>query len=389
MKYDMLVVGCGFAGTVLSYLSAARLNKKVLVLERRGHIAGNMYEERDEETGILVQKYGPHIFVSDQQRVYDFVTELGEWVPYTLRGRADIDGTLTPVPFNFQTVDAFFPDEEALEIKTRLVSYYRYAPYATIIELMECPDPVVQKYTRFLLEKDYRPYIMKQWGLRPDELDLNVISRVPVRLTYSDQYFDKRYQMQPRDGYTAFFKKLLDHPNIEVRLNTDALDQLKIDWETGEARYEGEKLNVPLVYTGALDELMKFQFGKLPYRSRVFEYKKLDGPSYQETAVVVHPTAPGYIRTTEFSKLMPNAGRREKTIVAVEYPVDYDPDNGREAYYPTLTEESKAMYRRYLEKTRKVTNFYPCGRLAEFRYYNMDDVIDRALSVYEEIWRDC
>lgn len=382
-QFDYLIVGSGFAGSVFAYL-AANEGKRSLILEKRSHIAGNMYDAVDEETGIMVQHYGPHSFHTVDEEIYKFVCSIGDWEPYTLRARVEIDGKLTPSPFNFSTVDQYFEPEKAMEIKSHLVNAYNYAPKTTIVKLLKHEDPVIQEYAHFLFEKDYKPYTSKQWGIAPEELDISVLERVPVRLTYDDKYFDDRYQMMPKGGFTHFFEKMLDKPQITVVTEVDANDHLGFDEITGNVFFDGKKLSVPVIYTGALDELFDHKFGVLPYRSLSFDYRVFDTPSYGETSGIAYPLAEGYTRTTEYSKLPYQYGKK-KTIVAFEYPEVYGSEKGKEPYYPILTEDSMELYSKYKEYAACFNNLYPCGRLADFKYYNMDNVIKRAIETYEKI----
>ena len=383
--YDILIVGCGFVGSAAAYL-AAKGGKRVLVLERRTHIAGNMYDETDPETGILVQRYGPHSFHTDSERAYDFVTSAGEWYPFTLTARVEMLGKSVPSPFNFTTIETFFEPRKAHAIKKRIIDVYRYAAKTTIVDLLKSDDSLIKEYADFLFENDYRPYTIKQWSIKPEELDISVLSRVPVRFDYIDRYFDDRYQMMPEGGFTVFFEKLLASPLIDVELGCDALLHLAVDKATGHMIFDGEKINIPVVYTGAADELFGCCYGKLSYRSLWFEYRTYDTDSFQDAPGVAHPAAEGYTRITEFTKLPPQDGRG-KTIAAYEYPEAYGSEKGKEPYYPVLTAESKKMYERYEGLAKTVENLYLGGRLADFKYYNMDQAVLRALDIYEEISR--
>lgn len=381
--YDLIVVGSGFVGSVTAYL-AAKEGRRVLLLERRDHIGGNMYDYVDSETGICVQKYGPHSFHTNDDCIYDFVTSIWQWYPFTLTARVEMQGRFTPSPFNFSTIEEYFPSEKAREIQKNIAEEFRYAPKATILELLSSTNQVVREYANFLFENDYRPYTAKQWGIAPENLDISVLSRVPVRFDYIDRYFDDRYQMMPEKGFTAMFEKLLEDPLIDVRLKEDALNHFKADAEQGILLYENVILDIPVVYTGAVDELFRGKYGRLPYRSLQFELKSLETESFQPTPGVAYPLAEGYTRVTEYTKLPPQNGNG-KTIIAYEFPIDYAPDKDLEPYYPVLTAQSREIYKCYTEDVKKIHNLYPCGRLADFKYYNMDQAILRALEVYGEI----
>jgi len=381
--YDLIVVGCGFSGSIVAYLAAKHRKKKVLILEQRQHIAGNMYDKRDSETGILVQQYGPHSLHTDKKEIYDLLCEIGEWEPYTLRVRVEIQGKMTPSPFNFQTVDMYFEPPKAMQIKKHLADTFDYAPKVTILEMLNSTDDVVREYANFLYENDYRPYTAKQWNIAPEKLDPLVLKRVPVRLTYTDAYFDDRYQMLPRSGFTDFFQKMLSDPQIEIRTGIDARDHISLD-TAGNLLYDGVSLSVPVVYTGALDEFFHYCYGKLPYRSLHFEYETRAAQSYQETASSVYPMASGFTRITEFTKI-PCQDGHGKTIIAHEYPEVYGTALGKLPYYPILTERSQNTFGQYRCKAEQYNLFFPCGRLADFRYYNMDDAIEHAAAVYHRL----
>ena len=381
MKYDIIIAGCGFAGTTIAYL-AARDGKNVLLSEKRDHIAGNMYDYVDN-AGILVQKYGPHSLHTDNEEVYRFLTSIGKWNTHILQARVMIDGQYTPSPFNFKTIDQFFQEEEAAKIKEHLLTYYHGEKKTTIVEMLECADPVIREYAKFLFEKDYRPYTAKQWGIKPETLDISVLKRVPVRLDYTDGYFDDKYQLMPEKGFTAFFEKMLESERIEIRLDTDVLKLISVK-NDNVIEWEGRSLKIPFVYTGPLDELFGLRFGRLPYRSLWFDWQTHNLDSYQETSGVAYPMAEGYTRITEYKKL-PIQDVPGRTTIAVEYPAVYGSEKGKEPYYPVLTAESKTMYQKYLHCTMRTERLYLCGRLAEFKYYNMDQVIARAMDVYRSI----
>jgi UDP-galactopyranose mutase len=388
MNYDLIIVGSGFSGATIAY-QGAKCGKRVLILEKRNHIAGNMYDFYNQD-GILVQKYGPHSFHTNRQDVYEFITSIGDWEDYTLRARVVIDGTTTPSPFNFHTIDTFYPKEDAEVLKQTLQSEYPEAKTVSIVDMLHSENEVIRQYALFLFEKDYRPYTAKQWGIAPEELDISVLKRVPVRLSYVDRYFDDRWQLLPQEGYTSFFQQMLSHPNIEIRLNCNAVDHITLDMENRQVLFDKKPINIPIVYTGPLDELMHHKYGVLPYRSLRFEFKTLPQKSYQETAGVAHPMEKEFTRITEYTKL-PYQDVGEKTTIAIEYPMAYGETPELEPYYPILTKASQQMYQQYAEDARKIANLYLCGRLANFRYFNMDDAIAAGLEVYQELekgWKE-
>ncbi|MCI1965464.1 MAG: UDP-galactopyranose mutase [Oscillospiraceae bacterium] len=381
MNYDLIIVGCGLTGSTIAYLAANRKNLHVLLIEKRSHVGGNLYDETDPDTKIVVQKYGPHSFHTDKKAVYRLMCEVGGWEPYTLRARVRIKGRLTPSPFNFKTIDTYYSADRAKQIKKHLVDEFDYAPKVTILQMLNSTDPVIKEYAQFLFENDYKPYTAKQWGISPEGLDPIVLKRVPVRLSYTDAYFDDRYQMMPEGGFTSFFRKMLKNRLITVQTGEDALDHIR-PGAGGTLLFDGEPLQIPVVYTGALDEFFGCCFGQLPYRSLRFKYQTLNMASFQETSGVAYPMADGFTRITEFTKL-PYQDGHGNTIVAYEYPEPYGTEQGRIPYYPVLTENSEKAFECYRRKASEYSYLFPCGRLADFRYYNMDDAVERAMEMFD------
>ena len=257
-----------------------------------------------------------------------------------------------------------------------LAEVYPGRETVTVVEALGSEDHVIRGYAEYLFEKDYRPYTSKQWGIPPAEIDPSVLKRVPLRMSYGDRYFDDTYQVMPRTTFVDFFRRLLDHPNIAVELGVEALDRLRI--EDGRVVVDGMP-DVHVVYTGALDELFGFVHGRLPYRSLEFEFRRSDQDSFQPAPVVAYPSDPEVVRITEYKKLPVQEG--DGTVYALERSLEYEPGKGLEPYYPVLTEESKAVYEGYRSMAESVDNLSFCGRLADFRYYNMDQALRRALEL--------
>jgi UDP-galactopyranose mutase len=375
--FDALVVGAGLSGSAAARHLAEK-GKRVLLIERRSHIAGNMRDFRDGETGLLLQKYGPHTFHTSDRRLFDYMRRFSGWEAYTLACGAEIDGVCTPTPFNFKTIDDFYPPGRAAALKSRIRSHYGGAGKAAIADMLSSSDELIQEYAQFLFDKDYSLYTAKQWGISPGGIDASVLERVPVAFTYREAYFDDEFQAMPRLGFTAFFERMLGHPNIDVRLGVEAKDILRVGG--GKAYFCGEPFSKPIIYTGALDELLGCKYGALPYRSLRFEWRTESTDSFQKYPVVAYPQADGYTRITEYSKL-PVQPTNGKSVVAVEYPLQYEPSKGSEPYYPILTDANAAAYRRYLGEAGGIKNLYLCGRLADYKYYNMDQALERALQV--------
>lgn len=372
---DAIVVGCGLTGSVIAR-HLAEQGKKVVVWERRNHIGGNMYDYTDEH-GFLVQKYGPHAFHTTDKRLFDYMCRFEEWKPYRLTCGADWDGRCTPTPFNFKTIDTFYPPEQAARLKEKIQHAFPGRETATVVEVLEHSDPDIRGYAEFLFAKDYAPYTAKQWGISPEEIDPSVLKRVPLRFSYGEGYFDDEFQAMPVHSFTKFFQNLLDHPNIQVELDVDALKQLCV--EENEIWIDGERAELPVIYTGALDELFGGIYGRLPYRSLRFEWKYEEDESLQKYPIVAYPQKEGYTRITEFRKLPPQEGKG--TVYALEYPLPYREGVQMEPYYPVLTEESQKQYAQYRMLADQVRNLVCCGRLADFKYYNMDQALERAMEI--------
>ena len=375
IRYDYIVAGAGLSGSVYAREMAER-GYNVLVLERRNHIAGNLYDERDEE-GFLVQRYGPHIFHTSNEQVHEYVQRFAEWKDYTLRCEAVLDETSTPSPFNFKTIDQFYTSEEAETLKQKLLAAYPGRQTVTVVELLESADSDIKAYAQMLFDKDYSLYTAKQWGIRPQDIDPSVLKRVPVRLDYEERYFTDTHEYLPVKTYTEFIGNILDHENIHVQTDMDVLDHITIDERAHRIVFNEElhpATQCTLVFSGAIDELFNYQFGQLPYRSLRFEYKHLKSDSFQNAAVVAYPSAPDYTRVTEYTKL-PYQETNGKTIVAYEYPIQFEEGKGAEPYYPIPTTESAKQYAQYKELADSFENLVFCGRLAEYKYYNMDQAI--------------
>lgn len=378
-EYNAVVVGCGLTGGVIAR-HLAEQGKKVVILEKRDHIGGNMFDYTDEY-GMLVQKYGPHTFHTRKRELYDYMLRFEEWEDYKLTCGAFIDGKCTPTPFNFQTIDDYYSPEDSAELKKHIRAAFPDRETATVVEVMQNPDPLVSGYAKFLFEKDYSLYTAKQWGVSPEEIDPSVLKRVPLRFSYDVGYFDDEFQVMPKHSFTEFFKRLLSHDNITVKLGVNALDHVSVS--DGKLLLNGAQCKTPVIYSGALDELFGGKFGKLPYRSLRFDWKHEDKDSIQDMPVVAYPQAEGFTRITEYNKLPVQCGKG--TSYAVEYSLPVNSQSDCEPYYPVLTEESQKQYAKYKALADSVPNLICCGRLGDFKYYNMDQALERALEICEKI----
>lgn len=385
MTHDIIITGCGLAGSVIAHELAQR-GLRVLMLEKRSHVGGNLRDAVDA-AGIRVHLYGPHIFHTDDESIAQYVRGLGEWDDYHVRCMAQIDGQFVPTPFGFEAVDLLYPEQEAQRLKEALLRLYAPRKYAAVTELMQSADESVRAFAQLLFEKDFAPYAAKQWSVPVEEISPDVIARVPVHFSYNQEYYTDCWQMLPRGGYSALFDRLLDDERIEVRLGCDALDFASADSQTGRILWNGEALDVPFVYTGAVDALFGFAFGRLPYRSLAFRWQTLRQPQFQPAPVVAYPQAEGYTRITEYKLLTGGAG--PDTTIAVEYPLDARATPDAEPYYPVPTAQTERQMERYRALAARFSGLYLCGRLAEYRYYNMDQTIASARNMAQRILRDC
>lgn len=374
-----IIVGAGLSGAVIAR-HLAEHGIQVSIYDRRNHIAGNMYDYRDEH-GFLVQKYGPHTFHTKIKRLYEYMCQYELWQAYKLTCGAVWDGKYTPTPFNFSTIDTFYPKEKAEMLKNQLKAAFDGKDTATVVEVLENEDPLIREYAEFLFQNDYAPYTAKQWGVSPEEIDPSVLKRVPLRFSYAEGYFDDPYQVMPVHSFTHFFENLLQHPNIDVTLNIDALQFLDINKQG--ISWKGNPFTGLVIYTGSIDALFHFIYGALPYRSLRFEWKYTQKNSVQEAPVVAYPQEKGFTRITEYKKLPVQA--LPGSSYAVEYPLPYEDGKQMEPYYPVLTEKSQKQYASYKKMADAVPNLICCGRLGDFKYYNMDQALERALEICERI----
>ncbi len=381
MEYDVIIVGSGFAGSTLARKFADD-DKKVLVYEKRPQIAGNMYEET-LENGIRVHKYGPHIFHTNNKQVFDFLKQYGPWYFYEHKVVGKIKNTFVPIPFNFKSIELLFNESEAKEIEQHLLKKYKGLKTISIFDLLHDSDDVIQKFGSFVYKNVFENYTAKQWSIPVSEIDQSVINRVPVVLGYDDRYFQDQYQYMPKYGYTRIFERLLEHNNISIRLSTNALEDLSI--KDSKIYWKCQEFKGIIIYTGAIDELFHYQFGALPYRSLDLVFENYDMNYYQPSSVVNYPNEEDYTRITEF-KYFNDQIIDHATTILKEYPKKYNvEDENCIPYYAIISEENQKKYNQYYELAQKIPNLYLCGRLAEYKYYNMDAVIARALDLYEKV----
>jgi UDP-galactopyranose mutase len=359
--FDYLIVGAGFAGSVLAERLARGAGKKVLLVDRRPHIGGNAYDCYDD-SGLLIHRYGPHIFHTNSREVFEYLSTFTKWRPYEHRVRASVDGQLVPIPINLDTINQLYG--------LKLASHEMESFFASVAEPCESirtsQDVVVNRVGRELYEKFFRGYTRKQWGLDPSQLDATVTARVPVRTNRDDRYFSDTYQAMPLHGYTRMFENMLDHEGIKILLNCDYREVVDtIPYEK-------------MIYTGPVDEFFDDRYGKLPYRSIRFEHETVNQERVQPVAVVNYPNEHLYTRVTEFKHLTGQEHR--KTSVVYEYPQsDGDP------YYPVPRPENAEIYKKYQALAEARTDVHFVGRLATYKYYNMDQVVAQALTAFKRL----
>lgn len=359
--FDYLIVGAGFAGSVLAERLASQLDARVLVVEKRNHIGGNAYDFYDD-AGVLIHKYGPHIFHTNSAKVFDYLSRFTAWRPYEHRVKTSVDGQLLPMPINVDTLNGLY----GLNLNCTQVEAFLASVAEPKEQIRTSEDVVVSRVGRELYTKFFRNYTRKQWDLDPSELDASVTARVPIRTSRDDRYFTDQYQAMPLHGYTRMFERILDHPNISVLLNTDYLD-IKDEISFRE-----------LVFTGPIDEYFDYCYGKLPYRSLQFEHQTHDRDVFQPAAVVNYPNEHAYTRVTEFKYL--TGQKHEKTSIVYEYPAsEGDP------YYPVPQPQNAALYAQYKALGEALPGVHFAGRLGTYKYYNMDQVVAQALALYAKL----
>ena len=362
-RYDYLIVGCGFAGSVLAERLANEHDARILMIDKRDHVGGNAYDEKDE-AGILIHRYGPHIFHTNSDEVFDYLSRFTDWRPYEHRVLANVRDQLVPIPINRTTLNELFDldlktDEEAAE--------YLASRAEKVDDIQTSEDVVINAVGRELYETFFRGYTRKQWGLDPSELDKSVTARIPTRTNTDDRYFADKHQAMPADGYTAMFQKMLDHPNITIMLGTDFRE------------VKGEIEVDHIIYSGPVDEYFDFRFGKLPYRSLKFVHSTIDTEQFQQVGTVNFPSEDvPYTRISEYKHLTGQEHRQ--TSITLEYPsAEGDP------YYPVPRPENQALYKKYEALADATTGVTFVGRLATYRYYNMDQIVGQALATFRRL----
>ncbi|MCX7655722.1 MAG: UDP-galactopyranose mutase [Treponemataceae bacterium] len=377
--FDYIIVGAGFAGSVIAERLASQANKKVLIIERHNHIGGHCFDYKNEHN-IIVHKYGPHLFHTNNKKVFDYLSQFTEWRVYNHEVLAYIDGKKIPLPFNLNSLYELFPFSLARKYEEKLLARYPMNSKIPILELKQSSDEDLARLAEYIYEKVFLYYTMKQWNKKPEEIDSAVTARVPIFIGKDNRYFNDKYQVVPRNGYTHMFLNMLNNKNIKVMLNTNFKEVAKIKDQA--IIVFGKKYNGKIIYTGCIDELFDYKFGVLSYRSLFMEFETLDMEWYQEKATINFPCNYDFTRITEFKHIHPC--ETKKTTILKEYPVNFVRGEN-EPYYPVFTEENTKRFQEYVEYAKKYKNILFVGRLAEYKYYNMDNIVERALEVVQEV----
>ncbi|WP_339724835.1 UDP-galactopyranose mutase [uncultured Paraglaciecola sp.] len=383
-EFDVIVVGAGFSGAVMAERFASQQDKKVLVLEQRPHIAGNCYDY-SHESGITVHHYGPHLFHTSKEHVWQYLSQFTKWTPYEHKVLGSIDGKLVPIPFNLNTLYQLYPVAQAQEIETLLIEQYGAGGKVPILELRKSQFATLQQLAELVYEKFFVNYTTKQWGCSPEDISPEVTARVPIVVSRDDRYFHDKYQAIPSQGYTQLIGNILKHDNIEVRLNTDACSLLALNNKNKTVIFDEHEFTGTLVFTGMLDQLFDYSEGELPYRSLQFDFQTLDTKEFQPNTTVNYPNEHAYTRITEFKHILQQTS--DKTVIVKEYPQDYDRHDPTKnvPYYPIFNDKNHRRFDAYKMRLNGFDNVISVGRLADYKYYNMDDAVGKVLEVFSSL----
>jgi UDP-galactopyranose mutase len=366
MKFDFLIVGAGYSGSVLAERITSNSDKKVLIVDKRDHIAGNAYDYYDN-SGILVHKYGPHLFHTKMKKVWDYLSNFTEWHLYSHKVLAVIEGKKVPIPFNFNSIDTLFPRTYAEKLERKLLEKYKYGTKIPILKLIETEDSDLKFLADYIYKHVFLGYNLKQWGTKPEDLSSSVSGRIPVYLSRDDRYFQDQYQSVPKFGYTEMFNKIISNDNIKLLLKTDykeIINDIKFD---------------KLIFTGPIDEYFDNLHGQLPYRSLNFDFKTINQEYFQELTQVNYPNNNDYTRITEFKHL--TGQKHNQTTIAYEYPQAHVRGEN-DPYYPIPNDENHQKFELYRKEAEKLENVFFTGRLANYKYYNMDETTMAALQLF-------
>lgn len=376
---DVIIIGAGFAGATVANVLANK-GKNVLIIDKRDHIGGNAYDYMEED--ILIHKYGPHIFHTNSKEVFDYLSNFTEWYKYEHKVLGHVDNKLVPIPFNFKSIEECLP-EKAEKLIELLKKDYGEGKKVPIMELLTNENRDIRYLANYIYEHVFKYYTMKQWDMKVEELDSAVSARVPVNTSYDDRYFNDTYQYMPKEGYTKLIEKMLDNEHIEVLLNTNVTDILKL--EDGTIYYNNVPFDGDVYYTGALDELFEYKHGELPYRSLDLILERLN-KTFQDAATENYPENDvKFTRITEYKHFMENEPKGV-TYIHTEYPFPYKRNGevGNVPYYPIIKDENQTLYETYVKEASKYPKLHLIGRLAEYKYYNMDAIVLKALEMCKD-----
>lgn len=376
---DVIIIGAGFAGATVANVLANK-GKNVLIIDKRNHIGGNAYDYMEED--ILIHKYGPHIFHTNSKEVFDYLSNFTEWYKYEHKVLGHVDNKLVPIPFNFKSIEECLP-EKAEKLIELLKKDYGEGKKVPIMELLSNENEDIRHLANYIYEHVFKYYTMKQWDMKVEELDSAVSARVPVNTSYDDRYFNDTYQYMPKEGYTKLIEKMLDNEHIEVLLNANVTDILKL--EDGTIYYNNVPFDDDVYYTGALDELFEYKHGELPYRSLDLILERLN-KTFQDAATENYPENDvKFTRITEYKHFM-EVEPKGVTYIHTEYPFPYrrNGEVGNVPYYPIIKDENQALYETYVKEASKYPKLHLIGRLAEYKYYNMDAIVLKALEMCKD-----
>ncbi len=364
-QIDNLVVGCGLSGATLAHQLASVRGESVVIIDRKEHLAGSCHDSWDEN-GICIHRYGAHIFHTNDAGVWRYLSQFTQWVPYMHEVRALVDGQEVPIPFNLNSIHQCFPAATAARLEEKLIAAYGFNAKVPILQLRESGDADLAFLADYVYEKVFLHYTLKQWGMKPEEVDASVTARVPVYISRDNRYFQDTYQGIPLNGYTQMVRRMLEHPRIYIHPNTSFTD--------AKERFEYKRL----FYTGQIDEFFGYCHGHLPYRSLRFEFQEYEQARFQSGSVINYPCNYDFTRICEPKHFIDKGSPR--TVIALEYPQAHVP-GGNEPYYPIQNEANAALYARYRRMAEELRDTYFLGRLGDYRYYNMDEAVARALQL--------